>query len=513
MFTILSANAKDYIIKFRDASKLTQKALSVKGVGILPFKDMHEAGALAKVELSNKSTQSEAQALAKIMKSPDVEYVVADFKLHTFLNTPVDLSKLKEQWAIKKVEAEKAWSIGGTGNSKVLVAVIDTGMDAKHESLKANAVPGFDFKNNDNDPDDEADPNWATSHKNPGHGTHVAGIIGAAGDVQGGVVGLSPVVSIMALKFIGIDGSGDLMAAIKAVDYAIEKKADVISASWGAQVGAAQAQPLIDAVKRASDAGVIFVSAAGNGDSAGKGILNDATGMYPANAAFDNTIVVAASDPNDAITPWSNYGRKSVSLGSPGLKIMSTLPGNTYAELSGTSMATPLVSGVIALLKAQNSSLTGMQVRSILEQTGNKAVIETACNCRINAANAVEAVKNKTPILVPYAHSLPPGSTVKFDLMNASGAVTYTSSNPNVAAIDSNGTLTAGSADGEVTVTATDSAGHAVTSESIFVWTRTDSTGGPCPLGDAATCQAMCAIMPTLPWCAPAKAVQTKVNF
>jgi thermitase len=493
------SNAKEYIVKFKDASTLRQKAFNVRGLGPVAFLDTHEAGSIAKIELNQKG-KSEVLALANLMKDPRVEYVTESFKVK-LVDHAIDVGTLKEQWAIKKVEAEKAWSLAGNhGSQNVIVAIIDTGADTKHESLKDNIVAGYDFKDNDNDPNDEFDPNWHTTHKNPGHGTHCAGIVGATGLVNGGVVGLSPNVSIMPLKFIGIDGSGDLMAAIKAVDYAIEKKADVISASWGAEVGASQAQPLIDAVKRANDAGVIFVSAAGNGDSAGVGINNDEKSFYPANAIFENTITVAASDEADAKTAWSNFGRKSVQVASPGLKIMSTLPSNQYDLLSGTSMATPLVSGLVALLKAQNKSLTGMQVRSLIEQTGTKASIETACNCRVNAAGAMTALKDATPVLAPFAYTVAPSETVKFDLLNATGAVTFASSNPQVATIDANGTLT-GVAEGETFVTATDTAGHTVKSESIFVWTRAGGNSGTCPLGDQATCDALCQIMPTLPFC------------
>ena len=502
VFAVFSANATEYIVKFKDASKLVRKSVAVKGIGNIAFTDIHEPGSIAKINLEAKGAAYEAQVIAKLLANPDVEYVTKSFKLRT--NDQVDVSKLKEQWAIKKVQAEKAWNLAGNfGSKNVVVAVIDTGVDSKHESLKDNAVQGYDFKDNDNDPNDEADPNWQQTHKNPGHGTHCAGIVGATGVVQGGVVGISPNVSIMPLRFIGIDGSGDLMSAIKAMDYAIEKKVDVISASWGAEVPASQATPLIEAVKRVSDAGVIMVSAAGNGDRSGVGFSNDLRDEYPANANFENTITVAASDESDAKTSFSNFGRKSVHVAAPGFKIMSTLPNNQYALLSGTSMATPLVAGLVALIKAQNKNLSGMQVRSILQQTGAKTAIETACNCRVDAGSAVETVKNAKPVLVPYAYTLSPGASVKFEVLNGNGAVTYTSSNPQVAAIDNAGNLTA-SSEGETKVTATDAAGNKLSSDSIFVWKRSESAGGGeggCPLGNPALCEIICKISPTLPWC------------
>jgi thermitase len=141
-----------------------------------------------------------------------------------------------------------------------------------------------------------------------------------------------------------------------------------------------------------------------------------------------------------------------------------------------------------------------------MQQTGVKTAIETACNCRIDASAAIESLKNAKPVLVPYAYTLSPGSSVKFEVLNASGAVTYTSSNPQVAAIDGAGNLTA-SSEGETKVTATDADGNKLSSDSIFVWKRSESSGGAggCPLGDPTLCDLLCKISPTLPWCKSTK--------
>jgi thermitase len=357
-------------------------------------------------------------------------------------------------------------------------------------------VQGFDFKANDSDPMDE------TSQQNPGHGTHCAGIVGATGLVENGITGLSPVVSLMPLRFLGADGSGDLMAGIKAVDHAIEKGAKVISASWGAKVPAAQATPLIEAVKRASDAGVIFVSAAGNDGSS-----NDSVGFYPANAKFENTITVAASDRNDAKPSWSNYGKAIVDVASPGDAIMSTIPGNKYMELRGTSMATPLVSGLVALLASYKPDITGAQARSIIQSSGTKVSIETACNCRIDAAGAMETLTASKLVVVPAAATLEPSGTLKFQGFQGTAPYRFTSSNTAIADIDANGTLTA-KALGEVTVTVTDSAGVSAQSLPIRVAEKPQGGGGDCPLGDPMMCELLCQIMPELPFCNGAPATE-----
>jgi thermitase len=482
-----SGFAADYIVKYKDG-----KANFIHKISNLAVLDTHEAGRLLKVEIRNE--KSAAKTLAQLMKNPNVEYVVEDFKLHSFLNAPLDLEGLRDQWALQKVHAAEAWTkAGNKGSRRVTVAVIDTGIDYNHESLKPNMVQGYDFKQNDSDPMDEI------GDRNPGHGTHCAGIVGATGLIENGTSGLSAEVSLMPLRFLGADGSGDLMAGIKAVDHAISNKVDVISASWGATVSASQAKPLIEAVKRASDAGVIFVAAAAN-----DGRSNDSTDVFPANAIYENTITVAASGPNDEKPQWSNFGVHTVSLAAPGLDIMSTLPNNNYKNLSGTSMATPLVSGLVALLKAQDPTLTGEQIRSLLQNTGAKVGIETACKCRVDALSAIENLQAKKMIVTPETWSVAIGETRKFAALNARAPLTFVSSNPAIASIDANGILSA-AAEGETTVKVTDADGHVATSSAVRVKAKGGGGGGGggegCPFDDPAMCDAMCGIMPTLPWC------------
>ncbi|MCB0394416.1 MAG: S8 family serine peptidase, partial [Bdellovibrionales bacterium] len=312
--------AAEYIVKLKSANTISFAA--VQGVSI---QDYHAAGNLYQVDVDDNTL---VDTLAELNSDPNVEYVVKNFKLQAF-RAPLSPEALKEQWAVAKVNAEKAWQLAkNKGSRQVTIAVIDTGVDYNHPALKPNAVPGYDFKGNDSDPMDE------TGAQNPGHGTHCAGIMGSTGLVDGGTIGLSPEVSIMPIRFLGADGSGDLMAGIKSIDYAIEKKVQVISASWGAAVPASQATPLIEAVQRADDAGVIFVAAAAN-----DGKNNDTRDVFPANSGTKNMIAVAASGPNDEKPSWSNFGKAKVDLASPGLTIMSTLPNNSYGNLSGTSMA------------------------------------------------------------------------------------------------------------------------------------------------------------------------------
>lgn len=496
----LTANAGEYLIKYKN-EKAVNNMISMESVNSgLEVRSMHRPGKLVKVNVAEKNR---ARILASILSDKNVEYAVPNFKLKAF-SAPIEANALKEQYALAKVNAEQAWKrAGNKGSKNVLLAVIDTGVDYKHKNLITNMVSGYDFRDND------ADPMDITSQQNPGHGTHCAGIIGANGVVDGGIQGISPELSIMPLRFLGADGSGELEGGIKAIDYAIANKVQVISASWGATVPLATAKPLVEAIERAEKAGIIFVAAAAN-----DGKNNDKTSVYPANAGTPNMISVAASNSSDTKPSWSNYGKATVSIAAPGDAIMSTLPGDKYGNLSGTSMATPLVAGMVAFLKAQDPSLTGAEIRSLLQTTGAKVQIETACNCRVDAFAAVDTLLSQKSWIVPAAATVAVDATQQFSLKNAKGAVKFETSDANIATINEQGVLT-GKAQGVVTVRALDSADNSVTSSLDINIGKAQSTqppddgggmpgmpgDGECPLGDAQLCQIICQIAPQMPWC------------
>ncbi len=492
------AFAGEYLVKYRNASVL--KSLSSQSLEKSQFRitGQHEVGSYVKIDIA---PANEARVLVSLITRPDIEYVVPNAKMHAFTN-PIQVTQLRDQWAITKVQAEKAWQrAGNKGHRNITVAVIDTGVDYNHPNLVQNMVPGYNFKNNNNDPMD------ITGAQNPGHGTHCAGVIGGTGLVDGGIVGLSPEVSIMPVRFLGEDGSGDLDTAVKAIDFAIEKNVQVISASWGAAVPRAQAGPLLEAIKRADDKGVIFVAAAAN-----DGKNNDSTEVFPANSGLPNTITVAASGMSDSKPSWSNFGKATVHVSSPGEDIMSTLPGNKYGNLSGTSMATPLVAGMVAFLKSQDTSLTGAQLRALLQTTGAKVSIETACNCRVDAFAAVDHLLNKKMWLVPAAATMDENTSMNLSVMNGTAPFTMTSSNPGILSIDNTGAIKAVSK-GTVVITVKDAAGSTVNSLDYNVGKSAppDNGGGggapgapgapgQCPL-DPQICQIACTVMPTLPFC------------
>ncbi len=313
-----------------------------------------------------------------------------------------------DQWALNNtgqdggkkradLDALNAWA-NTKGSPEVVVAVLDTGVDYKHSDLISNMwtrpssmpaytddelgtfddVNGFDGTAKIGDPMDDN-----------GHGTHCAGIIGAEGDNAIGVSGINQKVQIMALKFLGRGGSGSTNDAIEAINYAIQRKKDgvnlrVISASWGST---ARSQALEDVIKAAGDAGILFVAAAGN-----DGSNNDSRPHYPSNYDLPNVISVAALDRNDELASFSNFGQKTVHIAAPGKEIVSTWLGDNYREASGTSMATPYVSGVAALIVASDPSISMADLRKRLlgsadELDSLKGKVQTGG--RVCAANAL----------------------------------------------------------------------------------------------------------------------------
>lgn len=488
--------AMEYLVKLAPTGY--SQVMSMHGFTV---KDLNKEADLLKINIPKENL---TQVITQLYAQGGIEYIVPNARVHAF-TAPLEPQLLKEQWHLAKINAEKAWTkAGNRGSKKVIVAVIDTGVDYNHPSLSGNMIPGYDYYQDDEDPMD------VTGSQNPGHGTHCAGIIGATGVVEGGTIGMSPEVSIIPIRFLGENGGGDLNNGIKAIDFAISKKVDVISASWGAAIPRSQAKPLLEAIERAEKAGVIFVAAAAN-----DGKNNDTTEVFPANAGYENFISVAASGPNDEKPSWSNYGPKMVHLASPGLNIMSTLPNGKYENMSGTSMATPLVSGLVAFLKAQDQSLTGAQIKAILQSTGAKVNISTQCDCRIDALAATEMIIDKKMYLVPAAGTYQPNETFKIQGYNFNGAAQFQSSNEAVLKVAADGTVTVGS-NGDATITATDTAGNQAFSKIFHVGTSSSNPdpgnpgnpgnpGGPgdgkCPINDPATCQALCGIMPEAPWC------------
>ncbi len=362
------------------------------------------------------------------------------------------------------IDAPEAWDVQ-TG-SDVVVAVIDTGLDYNHEDIVGNVwtnpgeipnngidddnngyvddVMGWDFVNGDNDPFDDND-----------HGTHVSGTIAAVGNNAVGVAGVNWSARIMPLKFLSARGSGTTADAISALEYAVMMGARISNNSWG---GGAFSQALYDAILAAQNAGHLFVAAAGN-----DGVDTDVTPSYPASYDLDNIVSVAATDDNDALATFSNFGAVTVDLGAPGVSILSTTPANTYSSFSGTSMATPHVAGTAALLLAEDPGLDLVSLKAaIMEGVDPVPALAgiTVTGGRLNAAGALARLVRV--VVTPAEATLAAGTTLQFNATGGTAPYTWSVSDTTVATIDATGLLTA-LAPGQVTVTATDANGLAGT--------------------------------------------------
>ncbi|HKB04289.1 MAG TPA: S8 family serine peptidase [Gemmataceae bacterium] len=354
---------------------------------------------------------SVGQAVSFFQGQPGVQFAQPDYRV-SIARVPNDPG-LGSLWGLNNtgqnggisdadIDAPEAWNTSvGTGNT--VVAVIDTGIDYNHPDLSANMwhnpgeipgngrdddgngfrddVYGYDFANNDANPMDDN-----------GHGTHVAGTIGAIGDNGVGVAGIDWHARIMALKFLDASGSGYMSDAVRALNYAVANGAKVVNNSYG---GGGYDPAMASAISNARSRGVIVVAAAGN-----DGTNNDAGPVYPANYAGDNVLTVAATDRTDRLASFSNFGRTSVDIAAPGVGIYSTLPNGKYGTFSGTSMATPHVTGALALVWDAHPTWTYRQVIDAVLAGADRLTSlggTVATGGRLNVAKAIAGAVGSTP--------------------------------------------------------------------------------------------------------------------
>lgn len=375
--TTLTSHAKDYIVKLKNSD--TKSLSSLGFVRALGFGNY----ALLK---SNKKLQ-DLQLLSKT--NSNIAYIEPNYIYNAF-NIDGD-AKFKKQWGLKNtgknsgsifnrgikgidISAVEAWKIT-KGSRAIKIAVIDTGVDYNHSDLSKNImintaelngadgidddgngyvddIYGYDFGNNDNDPMD-----------NHGHGTHCAGVIGASHNGQG-IMGVNANVQILPIKFLKDNGSGTLEGAIKAIEYAIVRGVDVMSNSWG---GSGNSEALKEMIIKAKDAGILFIAAAGNSNA-----NNDRTMTMPAGYDVENIVSVGALDAKGKRAKFSNYGKKSVHVFAPGVDIYSTVQGNKYKKMSGTSMACPHVAGIAGLILAHEPNLSFKDIKERMMSTSIK---------------------------------------------------------------------------------------------------------------------------------------------
>lgn len=327
--------------------------------------------------------------------------------------TPND-SLYSSLWGMLSIRAPSAWDIS-TGTATVTVAVIDTGIEYTHPDLAGNIAVnagetpgngidddrngfvddyyGYDFVNSDGDPMDD--------HF---HGTHCAGTIGARGNNSLGVAGVAWNVKLMPVKVLSATGSGSTAGVAAGMNYAVKRGVKILSMSLG---GSGYSQTLEDAIINAKNNGVLVVAAAGN-----SAVNTDISPSYPASSAQDNVISVAASTNTDTLASFSNWGPTSVDLAAPGQSILSTYLSGQYATASGTSMATPHVAGMAALIKSIKPDLTYAQIKSVLLTTVDPLTSLSGKMVSGGRANIYSALLkaqtiNTTPTATPTATVTP----------------------------------------------------------------------------------------------------------
>lgn len=397
------ASAKISNLKAGSGTRLAKK-LSEDRLGVFSSSANLGTQGIEPFEISAASVQAMCASIRSANAGVDIT-CEANTLVATNIN-PND-PQYSALYGMAKISAPLAWDIS-TGSTSSVVAIIDTGIEYTHPDLVDNIatnaleIPnngvdddangyiddyyGYDFINNDSNPIDD--------HY---HGTHCAGTVGAKGNNSKGVTGVNWTVKLMPVKVLDASGSGTLASVVAGMNYAVKRGVKIMSMSLGTT---AYSSTLENAVINARNAGVLVVAAAGNSSQ-----NTDIYPQYPSAFPQDNVLAVAASNSTDVLAYFSNYGATTVDLAAPGESILSTYIGGQYAYASGTSMATPHVAGMAALLLAVNPSLSYSSIKSILMGTVDPLPSmsgKLASGGRANLYKAVmQAKSGQTPTPLP----------------------------------------------------------------------------------------------------------------
>jgi len=404
-----SATVADHIlIRSRESATLSDVEELAARLGGFVRRKMHAPGHYL-IAFSDAGLDTVETKVAAFGAAGDIVVLAEpDHIVYALETTPNDPS-YGNLWGMNKISIPKAWDIA-TGTGGVVVGVIDSGADLDHPDLVSNLwtnpgeipgnsidddengfvddVHGWDFRNEDGNPDDDN-----------GHGTHVSGTIGAVGNNGIGVAGVNWSTRIMILKFLGASGTGSTADALDAINYAVMMKnrgipVRVTNNSWGTDQPGYYSQVMRDAIEESKNADMVFVAAAGNNNK-----NNDAESIYPACYNNDNLISVANTTSSDARSGTSNYGATTVDLGAPGSSIYSATWGGDYGNKSGTSMAAPHVSGVAALLWELMPNLSWQEVRSAILDGVDSIASMQGITVTEGRLNAFEAMKLLDPMI------------------------------------------------------------------------------------------------------------------
>ncbi len=386
--TINDAQAQDYvpgevIVKMRTSANSTQSQAMSKlssGHGMLAKKSWRQ---INMHHFTLKPGENVNAALVRLRSDSEVEFAEPNYILRKAATKPEQVLTASQVQAMSTpvgqiattapIDLPAVWNRAVSLQRRPIVAIIDTGLDPAHPAFTAsgalwinrNETPANHIDDDGNGfIDDYYGWNFVENTErmldDEGHGTHVAGIVLSVDQNIFAANLLSSKVQIMPLRFMNAEGLGTTSDAVNAIAYAVKMGASVVNNSWG---GPSYSAALEAAISDAYEHGVLVVSAAGN-----NGADNDNVPFYPANLKVPNILAVAASDNNDHLSSFSNYGKNSVSIASPGVSVLSTLPGGRYGYLSGTSMASPFVSGTAAQMLVDSPNMLGHQLKAILLQ-------------------------------------------------------------------------------------------------------------------------------------------------
>ena len=390
----------EVIVKFQRHVGTLGAQASLKAEGWQPLEASAQGGMIRlQVPLGQ-----EAKVIGQLIARGDVEYATYNHRVEA-LESPND-PYFNLQWALQKIGAPAAWDIH-SGTDNVIIAVIDTGVDLDHPDLAANLVPGWDFVNGDSLPDDDH-----------GHGTHVAGIAAGVGNNGVGIAGVSWRAKIMPLKMLDASGSGSTYNLAQAIYYAADHGAKIINLSLG-EPGSAWPCSWTEveaAINYAVSRGLLMVVASGN------------DGQYGVNcpAAYDQVMAVGSTTSSDDRSYFSNFGPR-LDIVAPGNSIYSTYRFGSYTTMSGTSMATPHVAGLAALIWSLVPSLSQVEVRNYIQTTandlGSAGWDQYFGYGRIDARPALEGISLQTsPTLLTLL--------IDDELESVTGAIQISTANP-----------------------------------------------------------------------------------
>jgi serine protease len=408
--------ANEAIVRFNATDDLQRQTFVDNAISLVNASDHRRIGPdqlnMFHIRSKNMNTRELVNMLSKLA---GVQYAEFNYVYHAGL-TPND-TRFGQMWGLNNtgqvvsgqtgvpgadISAVQAWDVS-TGSTSVVVGVIDTGVDYNHPDLAANiwsapasftvTVGGQTITCPAGSHGFNAVANTCNPLDDNNHGTHTSGTIGARGNNGQGVVGVNWTTRIMGLKFLNASGSGNTADAIECIQFAVQAKqrfgasanVRVLSNSWG---GGGFSQALLDAINSANSNNMLFVAAAGNANS-----NNDTTAFFPANYNAPNVLAVAATDNRDNKSSFSNFGATTVDLGAPGTSILSTVRNGGFAVFSGTSMATPHVSGAAALVLSRCSLSTSALKANLMNNVDRISSLSgrTVSGGRLNVDRAIRA--------------------------------------------------------------------------------------------------------------------------